>query len=602
MSTIKSFFRIWVVLLVLTSMPGSTFNTQGVSPAYAASLTVNSLADTVAVDGNCTLREAIQNANNDAATNADCPAGSGADTITFSVSGTITLDSSLPMITDAAGLTVDGASQAVTISGDNASKIIYIQINKTLILNNLTITNGTSDTFGGGISNYGALAITNSTVSGNNADLGGGGIYTTGALTITNSTISNNSALGSHNGGGVYIDNGSVTISNSTFSGNSASGGMGGGIFYVSASGDLIITNSTFTNNSASLGSGGGIYHMGDMLSITNSTFSGNSANYGNGGGIYNTFYFTLRQSTFTGNSAESGGGIYTTGYLTLANSTFSNNSATATGSNGGGILNASHGDAAIYNSTFSGNSVPGSGSSLGNASGTVTLRNTIVANAVTGSNCSGAITNGGSNLEDGTTCGWGSTAGSKSNTNPLLGALTGSPAYFPLGSGSPAINAGDNPVCAAWPVNNLSQNGLTRPQGAHCDIGSYEAVDTNPPEVLTITRLDPSSTSASSIHFLITFSKDVTGVDTGDFALDVVGITGASITEVSGGTKAYTVTVDTGSGIGTIRLNVVDNDSIVDMASTPLGGAGAGNGNYSGGETYYVRYTQTYTPLIIKE
>jgi len=76
----------------------------------------------------------------------------------------------------------------------------------------------------------------------------------------------------------------------------------------------------------------------------------------------------------------------------------------------------------------------------------------------------------------------------------------------------------------------------------------------------------------------------------------------GASITEVSGGTKTYTVIVNTGSGIGVIRLNVVDNDSIMDLAFNPLGGAGAGNGNFSDGETYYVRYYQTYTPLIIKE
>jgi hypothetical protein len=51
-----------------------------------------------------------------------------------------------------------------------------------------------------------------------------------------------------------------------------------------------------------------------------------------------------------------------------------------------------------------------------------------------------------------------------------------GSPAYFPLNAGSPAINAGDDAICAAAPVSNVSQNGLTRPQGTHCDIGSYEA------------------------------------------------------------------------------------------------------------------------------
>jgi len=55
------------------------------------------------------------------------------------------------------------------------------------------------------------------------------------------------------------------------------------------------------------------------------------------------------------------------------------------------------------------------------------------------------------------------------------LGSLTGSPAYFPLNAGSPAIDAGDDAICTAAPVSNTSQNGLTRPQGAHCDIGSFE-------------------------------------------------------------------------------------------------------------------------------
>jgi hypothetical protein len=58
-----------------------------------------------------------------------------------------------------------------------------------------------------------------------------------------------------------------------------------------------------------------------------------------------------------------------------------------------------------------------------------------------------------------------------------LLGALIGSPAYFPLNPGSPALDAGDDSACITAPVNRESQNGLTRPQGARCDIGSYEAI-----------------------------------------------------------------------------------------------------------------------------
>ena len=59
---------------------------------------------------------------------------------------------------------------------------------------------------------------------------------------------------------------------------------------------------------------------------------------------------------------------------------------------------------------------------------------------------------------------------------------MTGKPPYFQLNSASPAIDAGNNSICAAPPVNNTSQNGLTRPQGLNCDIGSYEAPQTRVP------------------------------------------------------------------------------------------------------------------------
>jgi CSLREA domain-containing protein len=587
--------------------------------AYGASLTVNSLADTIAADGFCTLREAIQNAENNAATNPDCAAGSGADTITFTESGTITLASYLGPFGDKAGLTIDGSGQSITIDGNNLADIGTVSGLASLTLNHLTITNATPGFYNSGIltitnsvfsNNHGGaygggaiynqsatLIIDNTTFSGNTAVTSGGALYSlSGNVTITNSTFTDNTASA---GGGIYCYDCILNVSHSTFSNNNTPNGSGGGIYHIYNS--VTISDSIFTNNGASYGGGGGgVFSSSGGLTLTNSSFSNNSANGSPGGAIHIEGTINISQSTFSNNSAGSGGGIYDGSSVyaisTIANSTFSGNSASDSPGNGGGIYNT--GNLTITNSTFSGNNATGNGGGIANSGNAMSLRNTIVANN-TGGNCSGTIFNGASNLDDGTTCNWGTAKGSMSGVNPLLGALTGAPAFFPLSAGSPAIDKGDDSICAAAPVNNQSQNGATRPQGAHCDIGSFEAGDITPPVVQSITRTDANPTRANTVHFTVVFSKPVTGVDASDFALTVSGVIGAAITGVSGTAATYMVTVAIGSGIGTIRLDVVDDDSIVDATQNPLGGVGAGNGNYSGGESYLVRPYPFYLPMI---
>lgn len=107
-------------------------------------------------------------------------------------------------------------------------------------------------------------------------------------------------------------------------------------------------------------------------------------------------------------------------------------------------------------------------------------------------------------------------------------------------------------------------------------------------PTVSTIDRADPSPTSATSVSWTVTFSQSVTGVNAADFTLVQSGVSGASITSVTGSGTAWTVTANTGSGSGTLGLNLVDNDSIQNGSGVPLGGAGAGNGNFTG-EVYAV-------------
>src|SRR5207237_640224 len=80
----------------------------------------------------------------------------------------------------------------------------------------------------------------------------------------------------------------------------------------------------------------------------------------------------------------------------------------------------------------------------------------------------------------------------------------------------------------------------------------------------------------------------------TSDFTISTTGsISDAAITDVQdlGDGTQYFVTVDTGSGIGTLVLNVVDDDSIAGADGLKLGGEGIDNGDFAGGSeaTYQV-------------
>jgi VCBS repeat-containing protein len=86
----------------------------------------------------------------------------------------------------------------------------------------------------------------------------------------------------------------------------------------------------------------------------------------------------------------------------------------------------------------------------------------------------------------------------------------------------------------------------------------------------------DPSTTNAAVVHYLLTFSAPVMGVDTGDFSLITHGLTGASIASVtpisgSGGAQ-YNIAVNTGSNDGTLALHLTVT-GIQDLAGNPLTG-----------------------------
>ena len=369
-----------------------------------------------------TLRQAIIDA---------CPGA----TITFDISqmiSPITLSTGELLI--AKNLTITGpGANLLTVDANQTSRVFNISTGKTAVISGLTIANGkvSASASGGGIyiDAGGTLTLTDSTLSGNSSSggstSGGGGIANLGTLTITNSTLSGNSASGGSfgNSGGGIQNSGTLTITNSTLSSNSASGGPGGSGGAISNTGTASVTSSTLSGNSASSGaggSGGGIVNNNGTLTITNSTLSGNFASSSGG--------------TSFGGGITSGGGPSAT--LTITSSTLSGNSLSGGSDQGGGIF----------------------------CSGTVNIRNTIIAGNSVGANqdassssgpdVSGALTSMGHNIIGDTS---GATvtattgdkfdaAASPVNLGPLQN--NGGPTMtMALLAGSTALDAGDDCV-----------------------------------------------------------------------------------------------------------------------------------------------------------
>ncbi|HVA51251.1 MAG TPA: FG-GAP-like repeat-containing protein, partial [Pirellulales bacterium] len=218
-------------------------------------------------------------------------AAASGDTIQFD-SGITQIDLTQGQIEINKDLTIQGlGASSLTIDQTTSGGARVFQIEATDANNNpvdisvsdLTVTGGDAQggypaDLGGGIDNYGSLAVTTTTISGNSAAAGGGIFNESGAtLTLTDSTVSNNSAT--EHGGGIDNDSGAAAaVTASTIVGNSATGDAGG--IFDNTGGSLSVIDSTFTGNSGSLG--GAIYNAG-TTTVTYSTLSGNPATQGGG-------------------------------------------------------------------------------------------------------------------------------------------------------------------------------------------------------------------------------------------------------------------------------------------------------------------------------
>ncbi|MGI8689692.1 MAG: choice-of-anchor Q domain-containing protein [Thermomicrobiales bacterium] len=377
----------------------------------------------------------------------------------------------------AAAVTITGAGQDVTTIDGAGGTLPVLLINNAgnTAISGVTVQHGSvsGGGNGGGILNNGALTLSESTVTGNQAFNGGGIANYHGTLTLTNSTVTGNQAVGYNgtpgDGGGIFNDSGTVILQASVVSGNMSISGNGGGILNLTtptAPAQLALTNSTISGNTAKFG-GGGIFNDNGVLGVMNSTLSGNTSSSGGGlfnkvtpgsGGLMTGFNRIVTNSTISGNTATTGygGGIDSSGTLYLINVTIAANS---NGVNGGAVTQSAH---------------------------------SIIADG-----CAAPIMSNDYNLDSGNTCGF-TQPHDLTNKDPKLGSLAnnGGPTQtHALLPGSPAIDAGG--ACLA-----TDQRGVTRPQGAACDIGAFEYAPAPPPTMTptaTATNTPTATPTATS-------------------------------------------------------------------------------------------------------
>ncbi|MGA9635113.1 MAG: CSLREA domain-containing protein [Solirubrobacterales bacterium] len=313
-----------------------------------------------------------------------------------------------------------------------------------------------------------------------NADGNGAGIAalpfgpTYPSVTIQGSRVDHNDA--DNDGGGVHLGNGgTLRVTGSAVNNNQAKGtsttGDGAGIFLLdvapSGTHEHRIADSVISENSSP--GGGGLWSdttAPQSLLVDRATIESNSAN-GTGG-------------------SGTGGGAWIYGDGTIRNSTFTDNSAPTGGAIRGGDL----GQLSIVHSTIAGNQSSPAAGAINFDSGTLVLSSSILDNP-TGGDCyaSPAPTSAGHNVVSDASCALGG-PGDLNSTDPLLASLADnggpsagvSPVWAiptqALLAGSPAI---DHSPCAGLTVD---ERGFPRPSPSTglCDSGAFELTQPEPP------------------------------------------------------------------------------------------------------------------------
>ncbi len=477
-------YRRWLVRCLILAVYLLSLSMQPAAPVLAAPDTgfvVTATIDAVdaapgdgicaissALGGGCTLRAAVQEAN----------AHPGPDTILL-LSGNyhLVIDDRL-LMTDPAGLTIQGGPGTIDASFVTGTPVFHIQAGAQAQINNMTLAART------GISylNEGNLTLAGGVISGGNINIPNSSvIHNLGALTVTNVLIQGGRTTG------ILIDGNHATPARTKLSHVRLLNNQTTALVTGGGNNLVEIVDSIFALNSLAMRLNGGA----NQVTIRNSTISLNSAGgiVVGAGAVEFPVVVNILDSTFAENQNDSAlrltSGDAQRVQVLLNNVTIANNHG---GNKVGGVFvpNASGlSPVAVLNSILAKNTSndPARASTVGQGDGNPTAGD--VPNTIP-SDCSGRLLSGGHNLigaVNGCTI-TGDIATNIVGVDPLLGPLTnngGPTATYALLAGSPALNTGDpaQPGSGGNACEASDQLGTSRPQGTACDIGAYEAPST---------------------------------------------------------------------------------------------------------------------------
>jgi len=227
---------------------------------------------------------------------------------TYDITTPATAADGLPAIN--ADISMTGGKYTVIRRGPAAAtafRILDVAAGGTLSLTGISIRNGDTSGFGGGIQNAGTVRLTAVSLSGNTAGNGGALANLAGAAaSVSGVLITDNKTIGV--GGGGIINSGMLKLSGSTVTGNSAP--INGGGLNTQPPGTSRIAQSTFARN-VSGGLGGGISNLG-TTSLSRSTVRLNQGSSGGGIATGNS-NVTLHDSVISSNTPDNCSPLNTT-------------------------------------------------------------------------------------------------------------------------------------------------------------------------------------------------------------------------------------------------------------------------------------------------